>query len=41
VQTVYDLTDGEKYLFLQSGVVEGVFFAGSEHAAIKFIASYV
>ncbi|MFH1171381.1 MAG: ATP-binding protein [bacterium] len=34
------LTQGEKYLLLDSGVGEGIFFAGSKHAAIRVVASY-
>ena len=34
------LTEGEKYLLLECGVGEGIFFAGAKHAAIKVIASY-
>ena len=34
------LTQGEKYLLLESGVGEGIFFAGNRHAAIKVVASY-
>ena len=34
------LTEGEKYLLLESAVGEGIFFAGSKHAAIKVQASY-
>ena len=34
------LTDGEKYLLLESGLGEGIFFAGSKHAAIRIQASY-
>ncbi len=34
------LTEGEKYLLLESAVGEGIFFAGSKHAAIKVVASY-
>ncbi|MFA5106743.1 MAG: DUF87 domain-containing protein [Patescibacteria group bacterium] len=34
------LTEGEKYLLLESGVGEGIFFAGARHAAIKVVASY-
>ncbi len=34
------LTEGEKYLLLEGGVGEGIFFAGSKHAAIKVVASY-
>ncbi|MDD5342600.1 MAG: ATP-binding protein [Patescibacteria group bacterium] len=34
------LTQGEKYLLLECGVGEGIFFAGARHAAIKVVASY-
>ncbi len=34
------LTQGEKYLLLESGVGEGIFFAGAKHAAIRVVASY-
>lgn len=40
IQKVFLLTDSEKYLLLESGVGEGIFFAGSKHAAIKVVASY-
>lgn len=40
VQKTFLLTDGEKYLLLEAGVGEGIFFAGSKHAAIKVVASY-
>jgi conjugal transfer ATP-binding protein TraC len=40
VQKTFNLTDEEKYLLLESGVGEGIFFAGQKHAAIKVIASY-
>lgn len=40
VQQTFRLTEGEKYLLLESGVGEGIFFAGSKHAAIKVVASY-
>jgi conjugal transfer ATP-binding protein TraC len=39
VQT-FLLTEGEKYLLLECGVGEGIFFAGTKHAAIKVVASY-
>ncbi|MBU0964007.1 hypothetical protein KKC06_03140, partial [Patescibacteria group bacterium] len=29
-----------KYLLLECGVGEGIFFAGAKHAAIKVVASY-
>ncbi len=40
VATTFNLTDGEKYLLLESEVGEGLFFAGLNHVAIKVIASY-
>jgi type IV secretory pathway VirB4 component len=40
VQQTFNLTDSEKYLLLESGVGEGIFFAGQKHAAIKVVASY-
>lgn len=40
IQKVFVLTDSEKYLLLESGVGEGIFFAGMKHAAIKIVASY-
>ena len=40
VTDTFRLTKGERYLLLESGVGEGIFFAGSKHAAIKVIASY-
>jgi type IV secretory pathway VirB4 component len=39
IQKVFLLTDSEKYLLLQSGIGEGIFFAGSKHAAIRVVAS--
>jgi type IV secretory pathway VirB4 component len=39
IQKVFLLTDSEKYLLLQSGVGEGIFFAGNKHAAIRVVAS--
>lgn len=36
----FDLTEGERALLLESGVGEGLFFAGAKHVAIKVIASY-
>lgn len=41
LQTIFNLTDEEKYLLLESNVGEGIFFAGSKHVAIKIIASQV
>lgn len=40
VQKTFVLTEGEKYLLLECGVGEGIFFAGNKHAAIKVVASY-
>lgn len=40
VETFF-LTEGEKYLLLESDVGEGIFFAGLKHVAIKVIASYM
>jgi len=40
LQTVFNLTDEEKYTLLESGVGEGIFFAGIKHVAIKVYASY-
>ncbi len=40
LQQVFNLTDEEKYLLLESDVGEGIFFAGLKHVAIKIIASY-
>lgn len=41
VADTFFLTEGEKYLLLESDVGEGIFFAGLKHAAIKIYASYV
>ena len=40
VQKAFNLTEEEKFLLLESGVGEGIFFAGMKHVAIKTIASY-
>lgn len=37
---IFNLTQGEKYLLLNSGVGQGLFFAGLKHVAIQIIASY-
>jgi type IV secretory pathway VirB4 component len=39
IQKTFMLTEGEKYLLLESGVGEGIFFAGQKHAAIRIVAS--
>lgn len=41
VADTFFLTEGEKYLLLESEVGEGIFFAGLKHAAIKVYASYI
>jgi len=41
IADTFFLTEGEKYLLLESEVGEGIFFAGLKHAAIKIYASYV
>lgn len=40
LQQTFNLTDEEKYLLLEAGVGEGLFFAGLKHVAIKIVASY-
>jgi len=40
IQQVFNLTDEEKYLLLESDVGEGIFFVGLKHVAIKVVASY-
>jgi type IV secretory pathway VirB4 component len=40
VADTFNLTQSEKYLLLEAGVGEGIFFAGQKHAAIKVVASY-
>ena len=40
VAKTFMLTEGEKYLLLECGIGDGIFFAGSKHAAIKIVASY-
>jgi len=40
IKKTFLLTEGEKYLLLEAGVGEGIFFAGPRHAAIKVVASY-
>ncbi len=40
LQETFNLTDEEKYLLIESGVGEGIFFAGLKHVAIKVIASH-
>lgn len=40
LQKTFNLTEGEKMLLLNSGVGQGLFFAGNQHVAIQIIASY-
>ncbi len=40
VQKTFNLTNEEKFLLLESGVGEGIFFAGLKHVALKVVASY-
>lgn len=40
IARVFLLTQSEKYLLLESGKGEGIFFAGQKHAAIQIVASY-
>ncbi|MBI2437104.1 MAG: conjugal transfer protein TraC, partial [Candidatus Magasanikbacteria bacterium] len=40
IQKTFMLTEGEKYLLLDSPVGQGIFFAGNKHAAIQIVASY-
>lgn len=40
LKDVFNLTEEEKFLLLESGVGEGLFFAGLKHVAIKVVASY-
>ena len=40
LQKIFNLTEGEKYMLLNSGVGQGLFFAGNKHVAIQVIASY-
>lgn len=40
ISETFYLTDQEKFLLLESGVGEGILFAGAKHVAIKVVASY-
>lgn len=37
---IFNLTEGEKYVLLNSGVGQGLFFAGLKHVAVQIIASF-
>jgi len=39
VQQVFYLSEGEKHLLLSANVGEGLFFAGNNHVAARFLAS--
>jgi len=39
LQKTFNLTEGEKYLLLNAGIGQGVFFAGRKHVAIQIVAS--
>jgi type IV secretory pathway VirB4 component len=40
LQKIFNLTDEEKFLLLESDVGEGIFFVGTKHVALKIYASY-
>jgi len=40
LKDTFSLTEEEKFLLLESGVGEGLFFAGLKHVAIRIVASY-
>ena len=40
VQKTFNLTEGEKFMLLESAVGEGLFFAGQKHVAMRVVASY-
>ena len=40
LQKTFNLTDEEKFMLLEDNVGEGLFFAGTNHVAIKIISSY-
>jgi conjugal transfer ATP-binding protein TraC len=40
ISETFYLTDQERFLLLESNVGEGIFFAGTQHVAIKVVASY-
>lgn len=41
IAETFNLTDGEKFLLLESSVGKGLFFAGTNHVAIEVIASSI
>lgn len=40
IAETFNLTQSERFLLLEAAIGEGIFFAGSKHAAIKILASY-
>jgi conjugal transfer ATP-binding protein TraC len=40
LQKTFNLTEAEKEILLESGIGEGLFFAGLKHVALKVVASY-
>jgi len=40
LKNIFNLTKGEEYVLLNSGVGQGLFFAGDKHVAIQIIASF-
>ncbi|MBI4128658.1 MAG: conjugal transfer protein TraC, partial [Parcubacteria group bacterium] len=40
ITDIFHLTDEEKFLLLETGVGQGIFFAGSQHVEIEVVASY-
>lgn len=40
LSSVFNLTEGEKYMLLNSAIGQGLFFAGNKHVACQIIASY-
>jgi len=40
MQSIFKLTEQEKYVLLNSAVGSGLFFAGNEHVGIQVLASY-
>ncbi|MDD3794309.1 MAG: DUF87 domain-containing protein [Candidatus Gracilibacteria bacterium] len=40
LQSIYKLTEQEKYILLNASVGQGLFFAGTEHVGIQIVASY-
>jgi type IV secretory pathway VirB4 component len=40
VKTTFNLTDAEKFFLLESRVGHGLFFAGTNHVALRIVASY-